>query len=308
MNRSGTVALLGRPNAGKSTLLNALLGSKVAIVAASPQTTRQRIVGILTEPRGQAIFFDLPGVHRPLSRMNAQMMHVIRDTLHEADVVVQIFDAATPAGGGEAFVTELVADLEAAVVLVPNKLDLDIAPRDLQRRVAQYEARRNYAAVVPVSARRGDGLDSLRAAIFASLPEGEPWLDAALTTTQSERFFIAELIREAALERVRAELPFATAVLLRHVEEEEAPRPLLRIWADLVVERDGQKAIVVGRGGAGIKAIGSAARRQIERLLGLRVYLVLEVKVRRNWRDSPSFLAGLEPMEALWKPAGGEDR
>ncbi len=308
MSRSGTVALLGRPNAGKSTLLNALLGEKVAIVSNKPQTTRHRICGVLTEERGQAVFFDLPGVHRPLHRMNAQMMHVLRETLAEVDLVLQMFDVSQSPGGGERFVVDLLHDVEAPVLLVPNKLDLAAAADRLERATAFFTAARAYVQVVPVSALTGSGVGDLKAAIFTLLPEGEPLLDPKLSTTQSERFFIAELIREALLERVEQELPFTSAVLVESVEEEDTARgPLLRVFAQIVVEEEGQKGIVVGHGGRMIKEIGSAARARIETLLGARLYLDLRVKARPGWRNNQGFLAAMEPLEITWQPPARED-
>jgi GTPase len=305
--RSGTVALLGRPNAGKSTLINALLGEKVAIVSAKPQTTRHRITGVLSEERGQAVIFDLPGVHRPMHRLNVQMMHALRDTLTEVDLVLQLFDAGQEPGGGEEFVVGLLDGLEARTVLIPNKVDLALVADRLAGRVAFYTSRVSYAAVIPISALRGDGLDGLKNTIFELLPEGPPLLDPSLTTTQSERFYVAELIREAVLERVEKELPFTSTVHLRAFEEEEAAAgPLLRIFADIVVDRDSQKGIVVGRGGAMIKDIGTAARVRIEGLLGARVYLDLRVKARPGWREDPRFLAELDPVEVPWKPPDEE--
>jgi len=301
--RSGTVALLGRPNAGKSTLINALLGEKVAIVSAKPQTTRHRITGVLSEERGQAVIFDLPGVHRPMHRLNVQMMHALRDTLTEVDLVLQLFDAGQEPGGGEEFVVGLLDGVEARTVLLPNKVDLAGVADRLDERVAFYTSRGSYAAVIPISALRRDGLDALKNTIFELLPEGPPLLDPSLTTTQSERFYVAELIREAVLERVEKELPFTSTVHLRAFEEEETGAgPLLRIFADIVVDRDSQKGIVVGRGGAMIKDIGIAARGRIEGLLGARVYLDLRVKARPGWREDPRFLAELDPVEVPWAP------
>jgi GTP-binding protein Era len=305
--RAGTLALLGRPNAGKSTLLNALLGEKVAIVSDKPQTTRHRICGVLTEARGQAVFFDLPGVHRPLHRMNAQMMHVLRETLAEVDVVVQLFDATQDPGGGERFVVDLLRDCEAPVLLVANKIDLPAAAARLERSLAFYTGQRPYARAVAVSALTGAGLDELKTHLFELLPEGEALLDPSLTTTQSERFFIAELIREALLERVMQELPFTSAVVIQSIEEEETARgALLRIYAQLVVEEESQKAIVVGRAGRMIRDIGTAARTRIETLLGARVYLDLLVKARPGWRESAGFLAAMEPLEVNWQPPAGQ--
>jgi GTP-binding protein Era len=308
VKHSGTVALLGRPNAGKSTLVNALLGQKVAIVSAKPQTTRHRITGVLTEERGQAVLFDLPGVHRPLHRLNVQMMHALRDTLSEVDLIVQIFDAGQAPGAGEEFVIGLLREATVPVVLLPNKVDRPEAERHFAERVSFYTAKRFYAAVAPISALRGDGLPGLRDTMFALLPEGEPLLDPSFTTTQSERFFVAELIREALLERVEKELPFTSTVHLREFQEEEtAAGALLRIFADIVVDRESQKGIVVGKAGAMIKQIGTAARSRIEAVLGARVYLDLRVKARPGWREDQRFLAELEPVEVPWTPPG-EDR
>lgn len=303
--KAGTVALVGRPNAGKSTLVNALVGEKVAIVSARPQTTRHRILGVRTEERGQLALFDLPGVHRPLHRMNAQMMHAVRETIGEVDVVVQIFAADQDPGNGEEFVVELLADVTTPVVLVANKLDLPQARAKLPERLSFYTRRRNYAAVVPISALFGEGVPELLHHLFALLPEGEPLFPPHLTTSQSERFFIAELIREALLARVEGELPFVSAVLVRHMEEEARdPIPLLKVWADILVERESQKAIVVGRGGRMIKAVGQQARESIERYLGVKAYLNLQVKARRNWREKSHFLTELSPLETF--EDGGE--
>lgn len=303
MSRTGTVALLGRPNAGKSTLVNALLGETVAIVSRRPQTTRHRITAVLTVPEGQAVLFDLPGVHKPLHRMNAQMMHVVRDTVSEVDLVLQLFDASLPTGGGEEYLLGLVEKIATPTILVPTKLDLVDDADVLARRVSFFTSRRSYASVVPVAALRRRGLKTLRDAIFAQLPEGEPLLDPSLTTTQSERFFVSELIREAVLAKVGQELPYAVAVHLRHFEEEEGEGgSLLRIFADLVVDRESQKPILIGAGGRMIKAIGTAARLRIETLLGGRVWLDVRVKVRAGWRDQASFLTELEPLEVAWSP------
>lgn len=304
--KSGTVALVGRPNVGKSTLVNALVGQKVSIVSARPQTTRHRIVGVVQDERGQVVLFDLPGVHRPLHRMNVQMMHVLRETIGEVDVVVQMFAADEPPGHGEEFVVELLSGVSTPVILVPNKLDLPQARRHLAERIGFYTQRRSYEAIVPVSALTGEGLPVLLMNLFAVLPEGEPLLPREATTTQSERFFLAELIREALLERVEAELPFTSAVLVRHMEEEEreGALPLLKVWADILVERESQKAIVVGRGGRMIREVGQAARERIEKILGVKLYLDLRVKAHPNWREKPHVLAELEPVEVPWE--GGE--
>jgi len=310
VSRAGTVALLGRPNAGKSTLINAIVGEKVAIVSAKPQTTRHRIAGVVSEPRGQIVLFDLPGVHRPLHRLNVQMMHLLRETLCEVDVVVQIFDASQAPGRGEEFVVNLLGEAGASALLVANKIDCAEARIHLEERVAFYTTRHAYAGVLPASALRGDGLAEVKDSIFELLPPGEALLDPSWSTTQSERFFVAELIREALLERVEDELPFTTAVHLREFEEEESEAaPRLRITADLVVDRDSQKGILVGKRGSMIRGIGTAARAQIEALLGARVFLDLHVKARPGWREDRRFLAELDPVEVAWlSPTDGRTR
>ncbi len=288
-------------------MVNALLGEKIAIVSAKPQTTRHRISGVLTEGRGQAVIFDLPGVHRPLHRLNVQMMHVLRDTLSEVDVVLQIFDAADAPGGGEEFVVEMLRDSKVPAVLLANKIDVPQARDGLSEHLTFYTQRRAYAAVLAISALTGEGLPALRDAIFALLPEGEPLLDPSLTTTQSERFFVAELIREAMLERVEEELPFTSTVHLREFQEvERVQGPLLRIFADIVVDRESQKGILVGRAGRMVREIGTAARTRIEALLGAKVYLDLQVKARPGWREDRRFLAEIEPLEAGWVPPPGD--
>lgn len=306
MSRCGTVALLGRPNSGKSTLLNALLGEKVAIVSSRPQTTRHRITGVLTEPRGQAVFFDLPGVHRPLHRLNVQMMHVLRETIGEVDLVIQLYDAAQQPGGGERFVIDLVTRVTTPVILVPNKIDLIRDSERLAGRTSFYTDEHQYDAVVPVSALTGKGLPALKNEVFARLPEGDPLINPEFTTTQSERFFLAELIREAALERLEKELPYTLAVHLRHLEERDGGSKggLLKVWADIVVDTASQKGIVVGRAGRMIKDIGTSARKNIEKLLGVRVYLDLRVRVEAGWRERKGFLAELDLVEADWDPPG----
>lgn len=290
--RSGSVALVGRPNAGKSTLLNALVGEKVAIVSHRPQTTRNRIVGILTEPRGQVVFFDLPGVHRPLHRLNAAMMQDVRDALAEVDVVLHLVDASQPWGSGEDYLVELLEPVSSPVIGVLNKVDLVRPKSRLLPLISLYRQALPASVVVPVSARDGDGLPDLGAELFAALPEGDPLYPGDLTTTQTERFFIAEVVREKVLELTRGELAFATAVVVDEHEEEEG---LLRVHATIYVEREGQKAILVGRRGSMIRSIGQKAREDLERVLGIRMYLELRVKVHPRWREDARLLSAMTP-------------
>jgi len=290
--RSGTVALVGRPNAGKSTLLNALVGEKVAIVSHHPQTTRNRVAGILTEPRGQVVFFDLPGVHRPLHRMNAAMMQEVREALDEVDVVLHLVDASQPWGRGEDYLVELLQPVSSPVIGLLNKVDLVRPKTRILPLIDRYRSARPSSAVIPISARDGDGLEDLRAELFAELPEGEPLYPADLTTTQTERFFIAEVVREKVLELTRGELAFATAVVVDEHDEEEG---LLRVHATIFVEREGQKAILVGRRGHMIRTIGQAAREELERVLGIRMFLQLRVKAHPRWREDARLLSAMTP-------------
>jgi GTP-binding protein Era len=293
--KSGTVALVGRPNAGKSTLLNALVGEKVAIVSKRPQTTRNRIVGILTEDRGQAVLFDLPGVHRPLHKMNVRMMQEVRSALEEVDVVLHLVDASVDWGGGEAYLFELLEPIRPKVVGVLTKVDLVGSKNRLLPLIERYNQRRPGSTIVPICAPLGDGLDLLLIELFDALPEGPAPYPSGLSTTQTERFFVSELVREKLLGRVRDELPYTTGVLVQLFED---LGDLLRIEAVIYVERKSQKAIVIGRGGSTIKAVGKEAREELESLLGVRVYLGLHVKVHDRWRDDPRVLIEMEPGRA----------
>jgi len=301
--RSGTVALVGRPNAGKSTLLNALMGDKVAIVSAKPQTTRNRIIGILTEERGQIVFFDLPGVHRPMHRMNSRMMQEVRSALEEVDLVLHLVDASESWGGGESFLFELLEPVKPPVLGLLTKIDLVRPKEALLPLIESYYERREGATVLPISAPKGDGLDDLLDEVFQRLPEGPPLYPEDVTTTQTERFFIAEVVREKLLHRTRNELPYTTGVVVDYLEESDT---LLRADAVIYVERKSQKGIVIGKGGRMIKAVGQDARLELERLLGTKIYLELHVKVHPRWRDDVRVLREMEPGaaiidEGLWK-------
>lgn len=290
--RSGIVALAGRPNAGKSTLMNGLLAEKVAIVSDKPQTTRQVLIGILTDPRGQIVFHDTPGIHRPLHRLNRQMVHSAREALSDADVACLVVDANQPFGAGEAFMLDLMSRVDSPRVLVLNKIDLIAKPRLLPR-IGHYAAKLDFDEIVPASALQGDGTDRLLEAFWQLLPEGEPLYDSELLTLHPERFLAAERIREKVLERTEKELPFTSAVVIDGWEE-VTERGLVRIHATILVERLGQKKIVVGKGGATIRAIGTAARLDLEEFLEQRVYLELFVRVEPGWREDRRVLAALD--------------
>jgi GTP-binding protein Era len=290
--KSGMVALIGRPNAGKSTLVNRVIGEKVAIVSSRPQTTRNRIVGVLNETQGQAVLFDLPGVHRPLHSMNTKMMREVRSALKEVDLVLHMLDASEPWGQGEEFLFKLLEPVSVPVVGVLNKIDLVKPKAQLLPLIESYEKRRGGSDVIPISALGGEGVDTLQTKVFDLLPEGEPFYPGDVTTTQTERFFIAEAVREKVLHNTRGELPYTTGVIIDYIDESET---LLRIDATIYVERASQKAIVVGKGGRMVKTIGQAARLELESLLGIKIHLALHVKVHPRWRDDARVLLQMEP-------------
>ncbi|MXZ39425.1 MAG: GTPase Era [Holophagales bacterium] len=292
--RAGTVALVGRPNAGKSTLMNRMLGEKLAIVSDKPQTTRHRLIGILSTERGQMVFHDTPGLHRPLHRLNRRMVHAAAAALKEADVVCLLRDAATPFGRGDAYALDLVAAAAAErsrpMLCLLNKIDLVSKPRLLPE-IERYAGRSLFEEIVPVSALTGDGVDEVLELLWRHLPPGEPRHDPELLTVHTERFLVAELIREKLLEQTRDELPFTTAVVIEAWEDGEERTDLL---ASILVDRDSHKGIVVGRGGKRIKEIGTAARRDLEEFLGRRVYLELRVRTEPGWREDAAVLSRLE--------------
>jgi GTP-binding protein Era len=287
--KSGLVSLVGRPNAGKSTLLNRLVGQKVAIVSDKPQTTRHRIVGVRTAPESQIVFIDTPGIHKPLHRMNKRMVDAAIDTLKEVDVAVLMVDAVLKPGSGDAFVLDLVGRAGTSTVLVLNKIDQIAKPRLLPL-MKQYSAALPFKAIVPMSALTGDGEAELLRAIVDALPEGEALYPEDYLTDQSERHLAAELVREKVLHHTRDELPYSTAVLIDQFEEPKSEGGLTRIFASILVDQPSQKPIVVGKGGEMIKRIGIEARRDLEEMLGGRVHLELHVKVREDWRDDERLL------------------
>ncbi|HKH47294.1 MAG TPA: GTPase Era [Thermoanaerobaculia bacterium] len=291
--KSGTVALVGRPNAGKSTLMNHLLEEKVAIVSNKPQTTRHRIVGILSNERGQMVFYDTPGVHKPLHRLNRQMVRYAMDALNDADVVCLLVDVSQKPGAGDAYMLEVIGKAREPRVLVLNKVDLLRDKKALLPVIDRYAKTGLFAEIVPLSAKTGDGADRLLEILWERLPEGEPLFDPELLTIHPERFLVGERIREKVLELTSDELPFSTAVKIERWEDEEE-RPLTRIYATILVERPGQKKIVVGHQGQMIKSIGTAARIDLEEYLGRKVYLELFVQVEPDWREDRAVLASLD--------------
>jgi len=297
--RSGFVSLVGRPNAGKSTLLNALVGQKVAIVADQPQTTRTAIQGVVNVPGAQIVFVDTPGIHQADSPLNRRLMHTLRAAIEERDLLLFIADATRPFGEEDHHAIQLAAKSAAPLLLVLNKIDRLPDKAVLLPLIELYKADFAFADYVPVSALKGDGLPELRRAVIGLLPEGPAYFPQDYVTDQPERFLAAEIVREKVLAATRQEVPHAVAVVVDRWEE--TPR-LTRIFATIRVEREGQKRIVIGARGAMLKKIGTEARLEIERLFGLQVYLDLHVRIEAGWREKAAFLDALD-----WRTMSGED-
>jgi GTPase len=290
--RAGFVTLVGRPNAGKSTLLNRLVGAKLAIVSDKPQTTRTRILGVRNYPDAQVVFLDTPGIHRPLHRMNVRMVDTAVDTIRQVDLVGLVVDASERPGKGTAFVFDLVKDVRAPVFLILNKIDLISKPKLLPL-IDRYSRVREFAEIVPVSAATGDNVDRLERAIIDRLPEGDPLYPADFLTDQPERFFAAEIVREKVLLFTRAEIPFSTAVVVDRFEETGDSTSPVRIYCSIVVDRESQKPILIGRGGEMVKRIGTAAREELERFFQTRIHLDLHVRVKADWREDDRVLSDI---------------
>lgn len=282
--------MVGRPNAGKSTLVNGLVEAKVSIVTPVPQTTRNRILGILHQPGAQVIFMDTPGVHKPLSRLNEQMMNYVRQALADRDLAVLIVDASEKFGKGDEFVLNLLREYAPRVILALNKVDRVHKP-ELLPLMDRYSKLYGFEEIIPISALRGEGMKDLLAAIIARLPEGPPYFPEDEYTDQPERFLAAEIIREKVIRHTRSEMPYVTAVMIDGFEEGPT---MTRLHATIVVERDSQKPIVIGAGGARLKDIGTEARLDLEKLFPPKVYLELFVKVQPHWRDDNEVIAQLD--------------
>ena len=296
--KTGFVSLIGRPNAGKSTLLNRLVGTKLAIVSDKPQTTRTRILGVKNYPEAQVVFLDTPGIHRPHHRMNVRMLDAAVDTIREVDVIGLVVDATEPPGKGDRFVTGLIKDATAPVLLILNKIDLMKKSRLLPI-IERHSKEADYAEIIPISAGTGDNVDRLERAILDRLPEGEALYPLDYLTAQPERFFAGEIVREKLLQFTRAEIPFASAVVIDRFEEATKATPILHLYCTILVDRESQKPIVIGRGGDMVKRIGVAAREDLERFFGTRVYLDLQVKVKSEWREDDRVLndIGIGPQK-----------
>jgi GTPase len=299
--RSGFVSIVGRPNAGKSTLLNTLVGEKLAIVTHKPQTTRNRIQGIVNvrdrkgKTMGQVVFIDTPGVHKPNSRLSRRMMQEVYEALESRDLILLIVDVTRKFGSGDQFVLDLLKKTESPVFLLLNKIDL-IDKRKLLAMIAEYTQRHNFKEVIPISATKKDGLDRLLETVVNALPAGPRYFPEDQITDQPERFLVAEIIREKVLIAAAQEVPYATAVVIERFEEGDK---LVRIAAVIYCEREGQKAILIGERGTMLKKIGTSARLDIEKLLGTKVFLELFIKVLENWRESSAFLDDLDWRKQL---------
>ena len=295
--RSGFVCILGRPNAGKSTLLNALVGERLAIISPKPQTTRNRIQGILhipakgKTPGAQVILIDTPGVHKPDSSLGRKMMVEVREALESADLILLIADVTKRLSPDDNFALKMARQAGTPVFLLLNKIDLQKDKKKLLPIIAEYHRRHEFQEVIPLSALQKEGLDLLLNQVVEALPAGPPYFPEDQITDQPARFMAAEIIRERVLLDTKEEVPHATTVV---VEQFEEGAKLTRIAATIYCEREGQKAILVGKGGQMLKKIGTAARLNLERMLGTKVFLELFVKVQPGWRDSRAFVDELD--------------
>lgn len=296
-HRSGFVAILGRPNAGKSTLLNALLGTKLAIVASRPQTTRTSIQGVLTLPQAQIVFLDTPGIHKSNTLLNKRMMDSVRTAAEAPDLALFLIDALAPFTDEDKEAVALARKIQTPVIAVINKIDWLEKKQRILDIIEKYRALCDFAAYIPVSAKTGDGLDVLRSEIIQRLPAGPAQYPGDYLTDQPERFLAAEVIREKVLHHTQQEVPHAVAVMIESWEETAR---LLRIAATIYVERPGQKAILIGAGGAALKKIGTLARKELEHIFDRKVFLQTFVKVRAGWRQDPAFLTAVD-----WRSMSG---
>ncbi len=297
--KSGFVSLLGRPNTGKSTLLNARVGQKVAIVADKPQTTRTSIQGVLTLPEAQIVFMDTPGIHKADSPINKRMMDAVRAALEERDLLLFLADASRPVTAEDRKAIDLLRKTNTPALLVLNKIDLVKDKASLLPLIEEYKAIFDFADYLPVSATRGKGLDELKRAILERLPQGPAYFPADYVTDQPERFLAAELVREKILLATRQEVPHSVAVTVDKWEETDR---ITKIFATIRVEREGQKGIIIGTKGSMLKKIGTLARAEMERLFGVSIYLDLHVRVQPGWREQSVFLNALD-----WRTMATDD-
>jgi len=289
--KSGFVSIIGRPNVGKSTFMNKVLGQKVAIMSDKPQTTRNKIQGVYTKDKAQMIFIDTPGIHKPKHQLGEHMMKVARNTLRETEVILFIINAAEEIGRGDEFIIDMLKNTKTPIILVLNKIDL-IHPDELIKQIEVYKDKLEFSDVVPISALQGNNIDRLLSVIESHLPEGPMYYPEDRITDHPEHFIVSELIREKALHKLSQELPHAIGVeVLKMKGDDEGGK--VKVEALIYVERESQKGMVIGKGGKMLKEIGREARRDIENLLGSKVYLELWVKVQKDWRNKPTFIRSL---------------
>ena len=285
--RAGFVTVVGRPNVGKSTLVNRLVGQKVAIVSNKPQTTRNRILAVMARPGAQLVLFDTPGIHKPMHEMNRRMVETAVRSVGQGDVVLWLVEAGEPPGAGDRFVRDVLVKAGRPVILVLNKIDR-MTRQEVLPAIDAYKDLIQFSEIVPVSALKGDNVDRLEEVLLRSMPEGPALYPEDYLTDQPERFFVAEMVRERILHHTRQEIPYTSGVVIESFKEEEG---LVRIHAVIFVERESQKGILIGKGGSMLKTVGSEARRQIEDFLGSKVFLGLFVKVRTGWRENEQILS-----------------
>jgi GTPase len=283
--KSGFVSIIGRPNVGKSTLLNTVVGQKIAIMSDKPQTTRNKIQGVYTGEEGQIVFIDTPGIHKPKHKLGDFMMKIANNTLNEVDLILFVINAEEGYGKGDQFIIERLKDIKSPIFLVINKID-KVHPEDLFKLIDQYRTKLTFDEVVPISALNGNNVTTLMEQIMNYMEEGPQFYPSDHVTDHPERFIIAELIREKALHLTREEIPHSLAVVIEKIENEEEKNTVF-INATIIVERPSQKGIIIGKQGSMLKEIGTRARRDIERLLGTKTYLELWVKVQKDWRNKP---------------------
>ncbi|MCM3710859.1 GTPase Era [Sporosarcina luteola] len=286
--KSGFISIIGRPNVGKSTFLNRVVGQKIAIMSDKPQTTRNKVQGVVTTDNSQMVFIDTPGIHKPKHKLGDFMVKSARNTLKEVDVIMFMVNADEPIGGGDRFIIDLLQNTETPVFLVINKIDL-VHPDDLLTTITSYTKEYDFAEVVPLSALNGNNVERLMETLTKYLPEGPKYYPDDQVTDHPERFIISEFIREKVLHLTREEIPHSVAVVIEKIERDES-RGLVDVAATIIVDRDSQKGIVIGKKGALLKEIGTKARHDIEMLLGSKVYLELWVKVQKDWRNKPGQL------------------
>ncbi|MFC4711958.1 GTPase Era [Planococcus dechangensis] len=287
--KSGFISIIGRPNVGKSTFLNRVVGQKIAIMSDKPQTTRNKVQGVVTNNNSQMVFIDTPGINEPKHKLGDFMMKVAKNTFREVDVLLFVVSAADRIGKQDRYVLDMLKGLDVPVFLVLNKID-QVHPDNLPKIVESYRSEFDFAEAVPISALQGNNVENLLAKIEERLPEGPQYYPADQVTDHPERFIISELIREKALHLTREEIPHSIAVVIDKIAKDEENEDMIRVQATIMVERDSQKGIVIGKKGALLKEIGTRARKDIENLLGNKVYLDLWVKVQKDWRNKAMHL------------------